>query len=551
MTLLRHLAAGIALAAFFAFPVSAQTQDPGSNGDTRPASTTFLGDTGLWFVPSGEILPAGKISVSAYRTNRDRTESSSDISDFTGTFAVGLADRAEIFGAFDVVRRIAAREPMIVGGTPMGYPLINQRWAQAVGDVTLGAKVNLTSQWRNQPAAFALRGMVKLPTGSTDEGVGSGEADFIVDAIVSREFNEQVELSGYAGVIMRGDPDDISLSNGLRWGAGLSVPTRGGLRLYAELRGERYFDNQVTSARPVIASVFPPPPTSLPSSWTVDNPADAFVGVQYQTPGGVFFGAGVTAGLNTTKDQLYPEFNFKEGDRFGFQFRLGYHPGVRAYAAPAPPPPPPPAPPANRPPTVKARCEPCTVEVGKASTVTADAQDPDGDTLAYKWSAPTGSFGNAGNRQTPWTAPMQEGAVPVTVTVDDGKGGTATDTVTIQVVRPARQEYNFEDVHFDFDRFTLRTEATRLLDDAVKAMQEDTTLRLTLEGHTCNIGTAEYNLALGERRANAVREYLVSRGIGGDRLQTVSYGEERPKHDNAREETRRLNRRTALTVRLQ
>jgi peptidoglycan-associated lipoprotein len=82
-------------------------------------------------------------------------------------------------------------------------------------------------------------------------------------------------------------------------------------------------------------------------------------------------------------------------------------------------------------------------------------------------------------------------------------------------------------------------------------MQADSSLRLTLEGHTCNIGTTEYNLALGERRSNAVRDYLVSRGIGADRLSTVSYGEERPKHDNSREETRRLNRRAALTVRLQ
>ena len=76
------------------------------------------------------------------------------------------------------------------------------------------------------------------------------------------------------------------------------------------------------------------------------------------------------------------------------------------------------------------------------------------------------------------------------------------------------------------------------------------TLRVEIEGHTCNIGTAEYNLALGDRRANAVRDYLVSRGVTADRLRTVSYGEERPKYDNAREETRRLNRRAALTVNL-
>ncbi len=141
--------------------------------------------------------------------------------------------------------------------------------------------------------------------------------------------------------------------------------------------------------------------------------------------------------------------------------------------------------------------------------------------------------------------------MPATVTVtcpQDNK--TASDMVTIQVIRPAAKVYTFEDVHFDFDRYTLRPEALRVLEQAVSAMKEDASLRLTLEGHTCSIGTAEYNLALGERRATAVREYLAQNGVTATRLQTVSFGEEKPKHDNSREETRRLNRRAALTVRL-
>ncbi|MEO8677980.1 MAG: OmpA family protein [Vicinamibacterales bacterium] len=118
------------------------------------------------------------------------------------------------------------------------------------------------------------------------------------------------------------------------------------------------------------------------------------------------------------------------------------------------------------------------------------------------------------------------------------------------VVAPPAKVYTFEDVHFDFDRYTLRPEALRLLEQAVTAMRETPTLRLTIEGHTCSIGTEEYNLALGDRRANAVREYLTSNGIAATRLVTVSFGEERPKHDNSREETRRLNRRASLVVRL-
>jgi outer membrane protein OmpA-like peptidoglycan-associated protein len=141
--------------------------------------------------------------------------------------------------------------------------------------------------------------------------------------------------------------------------------------------------------------------------------------------------------------------------------------------------------------------------------------------------------------------------VQITVTVSDGKGGTASATTTIQVVRPTLVELSFEDVYFDFDRSTLRPEALRLLDDAIARLQANPTRSIVIEGHTCNIGTAEYNLALGDRRAAAVRDYLASRGVPATRLETRSFGEERPKFDNAREETRRLNRRAALVVRVQ
>ena len=77
--------------------------------------------------------------------------------------------------------------------------------------------------------------------------------------------------------------------------------------------------------------------------------------------------------------------------------------------------------------------------------------------------------------------------------------------MTIQVVREATQQVVFEGVHLDFDRYSVRPEATRALDEAVRSRQENWNLRLEIEGHTWNIGTAEYNLALGQRRATAVR----------------------------------------------
>ena len=555
MRALRQLAMGMALCVLFSSPVWAQTQgtqstQPSTDDSTRPATTTVLGDTGLWYVPTGEVLPKGRWSFSAYRTNWDRKEAFTDISNFRGTWAFGASDRVEIFGSIDFQRRIDAdRRPVRAGGTPMDDPFVWQQWQTGFGDVSVGGKFNITAPHRQQPAAFAIRAMAKLPTSDTDEGLGTGKVGFLLDAIISGEAARTVELSGFGGFMYRADPDEYDLSNGFRWGFGAGFPSRSPLRVTAELTGEMYLDDEI---------VFTGPSTDIaPRSWEVESPADFIIGLTYQARNGFFIGYGASFGLNTANRSDVPGAAFsrpKTFDRWGNQVRIGYHPGVRVYVAPPPPPPPapPPPPPAvNRPPTVKARCEPCVVEVGRTSTVTADASDPDGDVLTYKWSAPTGSFANPAERQTIFTCPATPGSVPVTVTVSDGKGGTASDTITIQCVAPARKEYTFEDVHFDFDRYSLRPEATRILDEAVKAMQADTTLRLTLEGHTCNIGTTEYNLALGERRSNAVRDYLASRGIGADRLNTVSYGEERPKHDNSREETRRLNRRAALVVRLQ
>jgi outer membrane protein OmpA-like peptidoglycan-associated protein len=532
-----------------------------TTGDTRPATTTFMGDTGLWFVPIGEVLPAKRWSVSAYRVNYDYNQGFTDVSNWPLTFGFGLGNRAEVFGAWTLVRRIDRDvRPIFVsdqpeaGGVTNDYPFVRQGWSDnQLGDLWLGTKINLLSEYHQQsPAALAVRGMIKLPTAKHDEeGVGTGKVDFALDAVLSKEINQRVELSGFGGFMFRGDPDDFDLSNGFRWGFGAGFPTRQHLRLTAELHGERYFDDSVTyTGVGLIGEDGSLPPAVSP----INSPVNASLGLTW-LGNSWFAGAGINWNLKVdSRSDFFGSFEDRTGDAAGFQFRVGYHPGVRIYVEPPPPPPPPPAPPAapaNRPPTVVARCEPCTVEVGKTSTVTADASDPDGDSLTYQWSAPTGSLTNATARQTPWTAPMQEGPVQLTVRVSDGKGGTANANVTIQVIRPAVREIVFEDVHFDFDRYSLRPEATRALDEAIKSLQDNPQLRIEVEGHTCNIGTAEYNLALGERRANAVRDYLTSRGIGADRLRTVSYGEERPKHDNAREETRRLNRRAALVVRVQ
>jgi len=544
-------------------PSSAQTAAiQSSDAETRQATTTFFGDTGLWFVPTGEVLGRGKWSVSAYRRGTNYIQGFSNVSDVAGTFAVGIKDRAEIFGSFLFDTRIDRDlRPLFIGNSEVGGiidrdPRVHQGWTgDNLGDLYLGAKINLWSEFRQQPAALALRAMVKAPTGDKEAGVSTGKTDFSFDFIGSKEIRRRLEFSGYAGYEIRGEPDGFDIPSGaFRWGVGAGFPARFPLRAVLELTGSLPNEDAATAGPGLIVG----DDGSLPPGVSeVKGLTKATFALTWQHRRGFFIGGGIGWNMPMENRDAFhtddPDEKF--GDFIDWQIRIGFHPGVRVYVAPPPPPlPPPPSAPApvNGPPTVQARCEPCTVEVGRNSTITADAKDPDGDTLTYRWTAPSGTVQNPSDRQTLWTAPQQEGPVQVTVTVSDGRGGTASSAVTIQVLRPAPVvELTFEDVYFDFDRSTLRPEALRLLDDAVAKLQANPTRNIVIEGHTCNIGTAEYNLALGERRARSVLDYLTSRGVPAGRLQVRSYGEERPKFDNTREETRRLNRRAALVVSVQ
>jgi outer membrane protein OmpA-like peptidoglycan-associated protein len=571
MTISHRALALTAACALLAVPVAAQNTPPAAaqtsaSGtpapDIRPATTTFFGDTGLWYVPTAEVLPNGKWSASGYRRGTNYIQGYTNVADFAGTFAYGFRGRTEIFGSLLVDTRIARDlRPVFVndpafGGIVARNPLVNQGWTgDNFGDMYLGAKYNFWSEAQQKPAALAVRGMFKFPTGKKDAGVSTGKTDFRVDFIASKEEKFHAELSGFVGYEYFGKPDGFDTpTSAFNWGVGAAYPARKPLRVVGELNGIANGSTATLSGANLVGVDGTLPPVTS----NVESITRATVGLQYQLPKGFFAGVGFSWNLprqqrdpTHARDDANPTSDFVD-----WQVRIGFHPGVKTYVPPPPPAPPAPAAPVaqNRPPTVRAACNPCTVQVGQTSTVTATAQDPDGDQLTFRWTAPAGALATPNAAQSVWTAPQQVGSVPITITVSDGKGGTATDMTTIQVTAaPAAPvvQLTFEDIYFDFDRSTLRPEALRLLDDAVTRLNANPDKNLIIEGHTCNIGTAEYNLALGDRRAASVRNYLISRGVPAARLETRSYGEEAPKFDNSREETRRLNRRAVLVVKMQ
>jgi peptidoglycan-associated lipoprotein len=108
---------------------------------------------------------------------------------------------------------------------------------------------------------------------------------------------------------------------------------------------------------------------------------------------------------------------------------------------------------------------------------------------------------------------------------------------------PEKPKLTLQDAFFDFDDFSLRSDAKAALDNDAKFMEQNAGVNVVIEGHCDERGTVEYNLALGEKRARAARDYLVSYGIPASRMTTISYGKERPFDPGHDEEAWAKNRR--------
>lgn len=109
-------------------------------------------------------------------------------------------------------------------------------------------------------------------------------------------------------------------------------------------------------------------------------------------------------------------------------------------------------------------------------------------------------------------------------------------------------ENMFQNIYFDYDKYEIRPEAKSVLATACSWFLKNSLVKILIEGHCDERGTTEYNLVLGDRRAKSVRDYLAAFGIGSERIETVSYGEERPVSFERTEEGFQKNRRAQFVV---
>jgi peptidoglycan-associated lipoprotein len=105
-----------------------------------------------------------------------------------------------------------------------------------------------------------------------------------------------------------------------------------------------------------------------------------------------------------------------------------------------------------------------------------------------------------------------------------------------------------KDIHFDFDKYDIRSGDAEILKENAALLMKHPTLKIQIEGHCDERGTSEYNLALGERRANSAKKYLISLGMRADQISTISYGEEKPLDPGHNEEAWGKNRRAHTVI---
>src|SRR5882757_4571173 len=211
----------------------------------------------------------------------------------------------------------------------------------------------------------------------------------------------------------------------------------------------------------------------------------------------------------------------------------------------APPPPPPPPPPAAARPTVTLQASPSSINKGESATLSWNSTDATQLSIAP-------DVGDVTAQGSTKVSPSDSTTYTITAT---GPGGSASATATVTVNAPPPPPppkgpsddelflREVRDAYFDYDKADIRPDARAALSKTGEFLKNYPRFKVTIEGHCDERGSTEYNLALGDRRATAVKQYLVSLGVSADRLSTVSFGKEKPFCNESNESCWQQNRR--------
>ncbi|HEV2351858.1 MAG TPA: peptidoglycan-associated lipoprotein Pal [Terriglobia bacterium] len=228
--------------------------------------------------------------------------------------------------------------------------------------------------------------------------------------------------------------------------------------------------------------------------------------------------------------------------------------GCHKKVAPAAPPPPPEAaPPPPAAPVVSLTAEPATVEKGQSVTLSWTSSNATQLDIEP----------NVGTVQATGSSNVTPDESTTYVLTAKGPGGTETASARVTVTAPAPPpetnkgpevseeeilQRELKDAYFDLDKSDIRPDAQQTLTSDADALKANSNVKINIEGHCDERGSEEYNLGLGDRRATAAKSFLVNLGVSADRLNTISYGKDRPQCTEHSEDCWQKNRRAHLTL---
>lgn len=227
---------------------------------------------------------------------------------------------------------------------------------------------------------------------------------------------------------------------------------------------------------------------------------------------------------------------------------------AKKVAPPPPPPAPAPAPQAKAPevpaPTVSLSVSPTAIERGKTATLTWRSTNATGVVIDNG----VGTVEPSGSRTV---SPSVSTTYKARASNSKGEAVAEARVTVTEPPPPAPPKVSdtiffnekIKDAFFDYDQYSIREDARTALMADVRALKERPNLMITIEGHCDERGSSKYNLALGDRRATAARDFLVSQGVDPKRIDTISYGEERNFCEESNEECWQLNRRAHFVLR--
>ncbi len=189
----------------------------------------------------------------------------------------------------------------------------------------------------------------------------------------------------------------------------------------------------------------------------------------------------------------------------------------------------------------------CPNEAGTAAL--GGCPDADGDGIADKDDNCPSEAGPAANQGCPWADADGDGVLDKDDQCVD-VAGTVANNGCPEVTEEVQKQLNdyARTILFDTGKASIKAESTSVMVDIIQILSEYPTARFTVEGHTDSVGSAKLNQSLSEKRANSVRDFLIDKGIGADRLTAIGYGEDKPIATNKTRAGRTQNRRVEINL---